>query len=42
MKSVKTSTDWIAALRGPKQWKADAAERVLAAWKSSGGSMAES
>jgi len=40
MKSVKTSTDWIAALRGPKQWKADEAGRVLVAWKNSGESMA--
>lgn len=40
MKSVKTSTDWIAALRGPKQWRADDAGRVLVAWKSSGESMA--
>jgi len=40
MKSEKTSTEWIAALCGPKQWKADDAKRVLAAWKSSGESMA--
>lgn len=39
MKSEK-STEWIAALGGRKQWKPDDAKRVLAAWKSSGESMA--
>ena len=34
------STEWLAALRGPRQWKADDARRVLAAWRRSGQSLA--
>lgn len=34
------TTEWILRLAGPKQWKADDAKRVLAAWKRSGDSMA--
>jgi hypothetical protein len=34
------STKWLAQLRGPKQWKAEDARRVLGAWKESGESMA--
>lgn len=35
-----TSTDWIAALRGPRHWTADEGRRVLAVWKRSGEAMA--
>ncbi len=39
MTTTGSIDEWLAARRGPKQWRPDEAARVLAAWKRSGQTM---